>query len=349
MAQTYIDQNGVERDMATGKPYLAITKRTNSGVPFQSVSSGGGSGGRTFQQAAQQPVQPKNLPVLNSEPQVGPGVLTPQNPGANTPAMPSPYLDLQRPDLNIGTNEMLMRVGGAGMRGAQQGGLESMAAMADTYGGIQDQRRTNALAGYNSDLAQAKAEQAAIDAQAKAEADIVPEAAPAESPYLKATLDAIESIEQSVAEGENDWLNPFDNVTGLIGGGLALIPGTPAYDTNAQIETVISSIGFDRLQKMRDESPTGGALGQVSERELAQLNASLGNLRQSQSRGSFKRNLANVKKHYLSATEAIRKQQEEYARKNGLPVPSSASNSSSVPSTVGQSSNIGGVTVTRIK
>ena len=341
MAQTYIDQNGVERDIATGKPYLAITKA----VPFTPKEKGDGSGGRSALQAAQQPVQPKNLPVLNSEAQVGPGVLTPQNPSAS----PSPYLNLQRPDLNIGTNEMLMRVGGAGMRGAQQGGLESMGAMADTYGGIQDQRRTNALAAYNADLAKAKEEQAAINAQRKAEADVVPEAAPVESPYLQATLDAIESIEQSVAEGENDWLNPFDNVTGLIGGGLALIPGTPAYDTNAQIETVISSIGFDRLQKMRDESPTGGALGQVSERELAQLNASLGNLRQSQSRRAFKRNLANVKKHYLSATEAIRKQQEEYARRNGLPVPSSASNSSSVPSGVGQSSNIGGVTVTRIK
>ena len=105
---------------------------------------------------------------------------------------------------------------------------------------------------------------------------------------------------------------------------MALIPGTPAYDTNAQIETVISSIGFDRLQKMRDESPTGGALGQVSERELSQLNASFGNLRQSQSIRQFKRIWQLVKKHYLATVEAIRRQQIEYARMNGLPIPASA-------------------------
>ena len=45
---------------------------------------------------------------------------------------------------------------------------------------------------------------------------------------------------------------------------------------------------------MRDASPTGGALGQVSERELDQLNASIANLRQSQSLGQFKSNLASL-------------------------------------------------------
>ena len=154
---------------------------------------------------------------------------------------------------------------------------------------------------------------------------------PQQSPYTKATMDAISQIEASVAKGASgSWLNVFDNVTGLWGAGLSLIPGTPAYDTKMQIETVVSSIGFDRLQKMRDESPTGGALGQVSERELSQLNASLGNLRQSQSRDSFLRNLAQVKKHYKSTVEAIRQQQIDYAKKNGLPVPASAQGGASV-------------------
>ena len=92
------------------------------------------------------------------------------------------------------------------------------------------------------------------------------------SPYTQATLDAIASIEKQLRiKNKAHSLIHLTMLPGAIGSGMALIPGTPAYDTNAQIETVISSIGFDRLQKMRDESPTGGALGQVSERELSQL------------------------------------------------------------------------------
>lgn len=268
----------------------------------------------------------------------------------------STQLAVERPDLGIDTNEMLMRVGGRGLANAAQGGLAAYGAMFDEYGNVQDQRRNNALAEYQEDYKAQKDEQDRLNAleaaRIKAEAKKKPVKAPEQSPYMEATLNAIEAIEAAVEEGGNDWLNPFDNVTGLIGAGMALIPGTPAYDTNAQIETVVSSIGFDRLQKMRDDSPTGGALGQVSERELSQLNASLGNLRQSQSREAFKRNLALVKKHYLSAVEAIRQQQIEYARMNGLSVPASAASASqsgsAIPS-VGQSTSIGGVTVTRIK
>ena len=60
-------------------------------------------------------------------------------------------LSVQRPDLGIGTNEMLMRVGGRGLANAGRGGLAAYGAMFDEYGNIQDQRRTNALAEYEAD------------------------------------------------------------------------------------------------------------------------------------------------------------------------------------------------------
>jgi len=179
---------------------------------------------------------------------------------------------------------------------------------------------------YNADY-RAESDQRALEAELekariKAEGKKGQQGMPQASPYTQATLDAIAQIEANVdKEAAAPWYNVYDSVTGLWGEGMSLIPGTPAYDTKMQIETVVSSIGFDRLQKMRDESPTGGALGQVSERELSQLNASLGNLRQSQSRDSFLRNLAQVKQHYLSTVQAIRQQQIEYAKQNGLPVP----------------------------
>lgn len=68
---------------------------------------------------------------------------------------------LSTPNLRIGMNEALMRIGGAGARAAQKGGLEAFGAMTDAYGQIQDANRSTALAEY----------QAAMEAEAaKAEA-----------------------------------------------------------------------------------------------------------------------------------------------------------------------------------
>lgn len=44
------------------------------------------------------------------------------------------------------------------------------------------------------------------------------------------------------------------------------------------LETIRSNIGFDQLMEMKRQSPTGGALGAVSERELSNLQAVLGEL-----------------------------------------------------------------------
>jgi hypothetical protein len=64
---------------------------------------------------------------------------------------------------------------------------------------------------------------------------------------------------------------------------LAGIPGSPAKDLQAAIETIKANIGFDELQTMRDNSPTGGALGQVAVQELEALRSTLSSLDQAQS------------------------------------------------------------------
>lgn len=87
-------------------------------------------------------------------------------------------------------------------------------------------------------------------------------------------------------------------VAGPIGGLLARIPGTNAFDVSQLLDTVRANIGFDRLTQMREASPTGGALGSVTERELSLLQSVLGNLSQSQSPEQFQRNLERVNEIY---------------------------------------------------
>lgn len=51
-----------------------------------------------------------------------------------------------------------------------------------------------------------------------------------------------------------------------------------AADAAARFETLKSQVGFNVLQEMRNESPTGGALGQVSEKEIDFLQSNVSTL-----------------------------------------------------------------------
>ena len=66
--------------------------------------------------------------------------------------------------------------------------------------------------------------------------------------------------------------------TGLGNIALSRLPNTQARELENYLTTIKANIGFDRLQEMRDNSPTGGALGQVSELENRLLQATQGAL-----------------------------------------------------------------------
>ncbi|WP_210243960.1 hypothetical protein, partial [Brucella melitensis] len=91
--------------------------------------------------------------------------------------------------------------------------------------------------------------------------------------------------------------SPF-TTTGVAGSALSKIGGTASNDVNQLITTIKANAGFDRLQAMRDASPTGGALGAVSERELTYLQSTIGSLDQSQTKEQLIRNLKRVRQAY---------------------------------------------------
>jgi hypothetical protein len=87
--------------------------------------------------------------------------------------------------------------------------------------------------------------------------------------------------------------------TGASGNLVSNVGGTAAHDLGKLLDTVKSNAGFQELSKMRQASPTGAALGSVTERELALLQSTIGNLDQSQSEAQLKDNLRRVKNTYL--------------------------------------------------
>lgn len=87
--------------------------------------------------------------------------------------------------------------------------------------------------------------------------------------------------------------------TGIGGALTGWVPGSPTFNLNSLIDTVRANVGFDKLQAMRDASPTGGALGQVSQQENLLLQATIGNLANTQDRQQLVDNLNRVYNVYL--------------------------------------------------
>jgi hypothetical protein len=80
---------------------------------------------------------------------------------------------------------------------------------------------------------------------------------------------------------------------------------TPAGQLESLLETIQANVGFDKLQAMREASPTGGALGSVTERELAFLQAVFGSLRQDTSPENVRYNLQRLKEHMMGREQRI--------------------------------------------
>lgn len=107
---------------------------------------------------------------------------------------------------------------------------------------------------------------------------------------------------------------------GPVGAVAGVVPGTPAYDMQATIDTVKANIGFDQLQAMRAASPTGGALGQVAVRELDFLQAALGSLDRKQSPEQLRKNLQQIRTHYNRWAQAYQGiNPDQQAQSGGFP------------------------------
>lgn len=92
--------------------------------------------------------------------------------------------------------------------------------------------------------------------------------------------------------------------TGILGE-LSKFTG-PARDLYETLQTLKANIGFDNLVAMREASPNGAALGNVTEKENALLQAVEGSLEQGQSRPQLLQNLSRIEELYQDVLEEKR-------------------------------------------
>jgi len=82
------------------------------------------------------------------------------------------------------------------------------------------------------------------------------------------------------------------------------LPETSAKKLDSALKPILGNLAFDRLQEMRNASKTGGALGQVSERELSLLQSTVADLDQTVDLESFLTNLDTIERSFIGAQMA---------------------------------------------
>lgn len=138
-----------------------------------------------------------------------------------------------------------------------------------------------------------------------------------------AQQDAITKLRNVIDKIDQVAIDSSDNggwfETGTTGAMARSIPGSAAYDLAGNVQTIDANAAFNALAEMRRNSPTGGALGNVTERELSLLTSSVANLDPNQSQEQFFSNLGESKKVYL---EMLRRLDpagaDEYAKRKGI-------------------------------
>ncbi len=109
----------------------------------------------------------------------------------------------------------------------------------------------------------------------------------------------------SVRQAVNDARGLIGYGTSGVGSLTAAIPGTPARNLQAKLDTIKANLGFDRLQQMREMSPTGGALGAVAVQELIALQSTVSSLDQAQSPAELRASLDKIDRHYKRWEDAV--------------------------------------------
>ena len=149
--------------------------------------------------------------------------------------------------------------------------------------------------------------------------------------YANKTLNLLREIKPALLEKESSDPGFLKNALQILGDtGLAIaasdrnpLAGTKAKQLAALLSANQAENAFSRLQQIRDESPTGGALGPVSDREIEFLISAGGNLGFGQGTEALERQLEEIIQRAQNLQQSrLTLFQDQYAARGGnlLPV-----------------------------
>lgn len=129
---------------------------------------------------------------------------------------------------------------------------------------------------------------------------MLPEKEDPKKQYVKSQADeALTNIDTAMGYLIGELSGAVNTAGSAFGRAVAgYVPGSDVTNMNSALDTVKALVGFDALQKMRESSPTGGALGQITERELAFLQSVQGSLNTMQGTEQLKSTLGRIRQSF---------------------------------------------------
>jgi len=101
---------------------------------------------------------------------------------------------------------------------------------------------------------------------------------------------------------------------------LSFIGETGAGKLKSFLEPIRDNVAFERLDQMRASSPTGGAVGQLTDKEREALGRTMGNLDQFQDPDLLSENLKRLYNQYMDAIHGAPEEIEKVGEEKGLPI-----------------------------
>ena len=140
---------------------------------------------------------------------------------------------------------------------------------------------------------------------------------PAQTAKLNASVAALDNVSDvATLSLKHGSLGPATGLTGML---MSNIPGTGAYNVKEIVESLEAKLAFASLGDLRQQSKTGGALGQVSDKEEQMLKKAIASLKLAQSEEDVRRALSDVVNYSQGAKSRLLKAYEQtYAEKPDL-------------------------------
>ena len=155
-----------------------------------------------------------------------------------------------------------------------------------------------------------------LDAQGRPTTEFVPAKVGATKKAEAARTESLNQTANTVLSKVDSALGKVSDWTSGYGGLLQYLPSTEARSLQADIKTIQANLGFAELAKMREQSPTGGALGQVAVKEIEFLQSTVASLDQFQDAASLRKALNEIRASYERWVSAVQGGQAQNTRSN---------------------------------
>lgn len=131
-------------------------------------------------------------------------------------------------------------------------------------------------------------------------------------PQLEGAVVSLESKAEIMDDFVDQALALVQGYSTGAGGALQFVPGTEPRELRNLLTSIKANVGFNALQEMRNNSPTGGALGQVAIQELDALQSVLGSLDQYSTKEQLTDSLERIRSETKRVAEAARNQYTQH-------------------------------------